>query len=118
MSGPNNDIIPGGSYARGDYPALDKALDEMGSPMPDRAVVDDDFDLAIWLTEKKAKQVFYALTNIRDCNLLSSDEVEAIEFLNTEIARGLREHAEGLKDAEDALRAGLRIVMAERNANA
>ena len=40
MGGPNNDFIPGGSYIRGNYPALDKALDEMGSPMPDRAVVD------------------------------------------------------------------------------
>lgn len=40
MGGPNNDIIPGGSYVRGNYPALDKALDEMGSPMPDRAVME------------------------------------------------------------------------------
>ena len=81
--------------------------------MPDRAVVDEDYDLAIWMTEEKAQQVFYALTNIRDCNLLSSDEVAAIEFINTEIARGLREHAEGLQCAKDALRSALHIVLAE-----
>ena len=82
--------------------------------MPDRAVVDEDFDLAIWMTEEKAQQVFSALTNIRDCNLLSSDEVAAIEFINTEIARGLREHADDVKFAKDALSKALHVVLAER----
>lgn len=48
--------------------------------------------VTIEMTEAIAWELFFVLSNIRDCNLLQPEEVVAIELINTAIADKLREN--------------------------
>lgn len=56
---------------------------------------DDTVTITVRLTPIEAWGVYYALSNIRDGNLLNAGEIAAIELVTTRIAAQLRAQGEG-----------------------